>query len=1473
MRLSTIVLTATAAYGAVSNLQVRGVTSTQAIIAYTAPDTNACSVEVSESQSYLPLAHDVDPALFAGSNLDNRPEATGSGTQRIFVAGKRRAEKGTTGRWYSRALQAFTTHYFRITCGSSQAAGTFLTANIALGNTYNEELPADPAVSARPYFSSTGSYAWPEFLNWNNQDPTARPETVIDPQTGMLLKRLALPQDQPITYLPGGGDHYFYSVLNPDGVWNVPTVVWSLANAGLVSAVVGSGTATVTTSTAHQLKTGSIVSISGLTGSASGGNGLYQVTGVSSSTAFQIGQGALPASTTLGGVALAVTANAVNADDGTAATYSGTQSNLLFLRDQTFWNAGGTSLYDLTLPTEYLTVSVKGWCTGNCAGEDAKIQACLTINGVSCWPTNATAKYQEVALGTSVTNTFTTLGTAVPLLDAWTPAGFSPLNRAELSARSGMVNVDVSGVVTWLPGGYPNTYFSANWVPGSRISVAGSECRIVNMGGPTQLTIDPASCSSPLTLPLTGAVYTGSNFGFLVRKKTASTDTINLQYAKYTTGTSQYIDFTASGSATLCSSTLTQNTLTGGLGYHCVIPSGWPLLYWVDHKTGDANYLGLFYQSGASGLDGFASGGCDGSGTLVGTTPTAPVNYYCTAADNETPTKRVIISCVLSTTNQPGSESVSCANITPGTTGKDLSTLVAQFTATDVPSFDGTKYVCGIVGLQGTKLILGCGRSVQDTLGWTVVFDPTKVGTAAGCVGGGAAGCVVAAASTWAAAPARWCVRHTTFVSGKTDTVWVAGKYFSPNYPPQLDDGPYTSTIVSAALTSTPAIAAGTGVCPVGSAGCSQVTVDGEPCDSSPAPGEATGSSICPKNPAWVYLQDSKVGDVFMIDSETTVLLAKSGNQWTLQRGYGLSSPSSHSSMTLSAFCMAEDFSHSVSNWSWTWDTAKDPHGTNSDGTTVRVAWDYDHPVPRPDVTVGGMPSYDNSCQSGGGECYAVRSGTGPMGDPPNQYVSLAPKFSGAYGTAAFIERAQDHPSRLQDNAASAEKQWFTDGRPLQPLMDISDAAISVSGQLYRVTTTTTDGDNLSRVGYNIYVVKSSPTTLVVAGNCSVANPCPIWNDTTLLDSITQTCTITLLGGSGTVYISRISSGGLGATYTSGLTISADHCPIAVGTGYPGGSTSLWAWGASSGAWAASGSDNRGGSSGYFGSVTRKLQPTWAFCGMQPLVDASSAATGDVLSNTAADSYKYCIARKPGECRAAALPGDIYVNCPNETKRDGGSYGCTWYSQNQDVPVDICVGNMSAYLNSIVQVGFKRNDFTGALGRTLTKGLTRYKLIDPYWHGKALSDASWVMFRSMYTNGAWTDILLGKLPPFPATDSVVRSTFQPIPVKLTPPAGLAVDNAVIQFGYIENGSLGQFYCTSRHEKCLATAATVPTVPFLFASEGAGGVETGVAGVACANGCSVAIPAISQRIVYYQVKYRDGSNNTIATSQIQTVAVP
>ena len=546
-------------FGAVGNVAVRGVTNTQAILTYTAPDANACSVEVSESANISPLVHDVDPSLFAGSNLDSRAGSLSSGRARVFVVGKRRAEKALNGHWYSRALQAVTKHYYRITCGGSTSSGSFLTANLALGNTYNESLPGDPAAGSRPYYATMGSYAWPEFTKWDTSDPAARAESVIDPQTGVLLKRIGMPRDATIGYLPGSGDHNFTAVRSTDGAWDVHATTWSIADASLVKIVVGSGNATVTTTAAHGLAANSRVTISGL----AVGNGSYAVSATTATT-FTIGQGGLPSNTTLTDATLQVTAYAGTADNGTTTNFHGTNSNFLLLRDDAF--STGINLHDATLPTDYLTLSVKGWCSGGCAGEDAKIQACLTINGVTCWPTNATARYQEVALGSSQTNNFLTLGTTAPILDSWTPAGYQPLNKSDLSARSGKADVDASGTMTWVSGA---GYFDPNWTTGSRVTVGGAECTVRGAASTANMAIDPETCSTPLALPLTGASWSGNNLGFLIRKKTAGTDTIRLQFAKYTSGSSQQMSWTASGSAQLCSDTLIQNPVTGEFGYHC----------------------------------------------------------------------------------------------------------------------------------------------------------------------------------------------------------------------------------------------------------------------------------------------------------------------------------------------------------------------------------------------------------------------------------------------------------------------------------------------------------------------------------------------------------------------------------------------------------------------------------------------------------------------------------------------------------------------------------------------------------------------------------------------------------------------------------------------------------------------------------------------------------------------------------------
>ena len=120
----------------------------------------------------------------------------------------------------------------------------------------------------------------------------------------------------------------------------------------------------------------------------------------------------------------------------------------------------------------------------------------------------------------------------------------------------------------------------------------------------------------------------------------------------------------------------------------------------------------------------------------------------------------------------------------------------------------------------------------------------------------------------------------------------------------------------------------------------------------------------------------------------------------------------------------------------------------------------------------------------------------------------------------------------------------------------------------------------------------------------------------------------------------------------------------------------------------------------------------------------------------------------------------------------------------------------------------------------------------------------------------------------PERDGVDRSNFVPLRMYIPALPGLPVDNAVIEFGYAENGPIAGLYCTSRQETCVAQSATVdPNIPFVFAQTEA------VTGAPCAGGCVIAIPGIPQRLVYYRVKYRDAAQNVLTTTNTQVAAVP
>jgi hypothetical protein len=123
------------------------------------------------------------------------------------------------------------------------------------------------------------------------------------------------------------------------------------------------------------------------------------------------------------------------------------------------------------------------------------------------------------------------------------------------------------------------------------------------------------------------------------------------------------------------------------------------------------------------------------------------------------------------------------------------------------------------------------------------------------------------------------------------------------------------------------------------------------------------------------------------------------------------------------------------------------------------------------------------------------------------------------------------------------------------------------------------------------------------------------------------------------------------------------------------------------------------------------------------------------------------------------------------------------------------------------------------------------------------------------------------LPPYPASDSIARNTFIPIEVRI-PPQGGAGTRAIVEFGYGENGEAGQFYCTSRQEACVAASSGVNQgSPFYFAQS-----ET-YAGVPCAAGCTVTIPALSQRVLYYRWKQRNALGQVTAASETRAVVTP
>ncbi len=271
-----------------------------------------------------------------------------------------------------------------------------------------------------------------------------------------------------------------------------------------------------------------------------------------------------------------------------------------------------------------------------------------------------------------------------------------------------------------------------------------------------------------------------------------------------------------------------------------------------------------------------------------------------------------------------------------------------------------------------------------------------------------------------------------------------------------------------------------------------------------------------------------------------------------------------------------------------------------------------------------------------------------------------------------------------------------------------------------------------------------------------------------------------------------------------------------------------------------------------------KLVPNFANSGSRAMKEVSGPAVR--LATDASTQFQWCVALYAGECYSGSLAGDIYFNAPGIANAFC-TYNWSTLLTTTTIPNDICVSPAHATVQAVKMAGIA-DDPQGLQSRVISNALGQYDQQIIFWNSRSVPDGSW-----LYTSLAMDSALkLIKIPPR-STDTVNRTGYIPISIGLAARAG--VDNVVVEFGYAENGIPGAYYCTARQESCVAQGATIaPTQPFYFASTEAASIQ----GMPCASGCTVTLPGVSGRMLYYRVDSRNSAGGVV-DQQTGVQAVP
>lgn len=256
-----------------------------------------------------------------------------------------------------------------------------------------------------------------------------------------------------------------------------------------------------------------------------------------------------------------------------------------------------------------------------------------------------------------------------------------------------------------------------------------------------------------------------------------------------------------------------------------------------------------------------------------------------------------------------------------------------------------------------------------------------------------------------------------------------------------------------------------------------------------------------------------------------------------------------------------------------------------------------------------------------------------------------------------------------------------------------------------------------------------------------------------------------------------------------------------------------------------------------------KTHPVGGYAGKNLFQDISNSSTGsDIITD--ATPWKFCVALRSGECRntsGAGVAGHVYTSVPNVPNAPKTFCYTDWLTENYP-----CIWFSATGAGWLVQMDASQQYANYEYGRRLTMGLTGWGR--QYQFNTHLADptGTYSFFKADWADGIYSPLMMAKLPPFDAILSTPHYGFVNVPVSF----GSGSTYAEVQFGYAENGSIASYYCTSRAEACNTSGS-----PYSFELDSRSLTS-------CTSGCTIQVPAISGRVLYYRPRRSsDGTNWT------------